>query len=99
MLNLSHKADTTRLAAIGGAQRPLDSNRIDTIGDVAGYNGDGGSLRVFQDPGVPNLVAEYGSTTAERPGNYAPGWGNIAADSGKAVHAWRSGQAIWCAFD
>jgi beta-galactosidase len=99
LVGLTHSEDPTRPAAIGGAQRPLDSNRIDRIGDVAGYNGDGGTQPVFQNPRIPNLVSEYGSTTSERPGNYVPGWGDIAADSGKAVHAWRSGQAIWCAFD
>jgi beta-galactosidase len=95
----SHQLDPSRAAAIGGAQRPLDSTRIDILGDVAGYNGDGSTISVFQKPGVPSMVSEYGSTTAERPGNYEPGWGDMARDSGKAIHAWRSGQAIWCAFD
>lgn len=99
LVEQSHSLDPTRYAAIGGAQRPLDSNRIDKIGDVAGYNGDGGAISIFQNPGIANIVSEYGSTTADRPGKYEPGWGDIAKDSGKAVHPWRGGQVIWCAFD
>jgi beta-galactosidase len=95
----SHKLDPTRPAAIGGAQRPLDENRIDLVGDIAGYNGDGASLPNFQNPGIPNFVSEYGSVTSRRPGNYAPGWDQLAKDGGKPVHPWRSGQAIWCLFD
>lgn len=99
LVQLSHQLDNTRLAAIGGAQRPLDDSRIDKLGDAAGYNGDGGVQPPFQNPGIPNLVSEYGSTTAERPGNYEPGWGDIAKDSGRHVYNWRSGQAIWCGYD
>jgi hypothetical protein len=99
VVELTHQLDPTRPAAIGGAQRPLDSSRIDLLGDVAGYNGDGSSISVFQKPGVPSVISEYGSTTANRPGKYEPGWGDLAEDSGKAVKEWRSGQAIWCAFD
>ncbi len=98
-VDLAHTLDPTRPAAIGGAQRPLDDTRIDKIGDVAGYNGDGSSISVFQDPGVANVISEYGSTTADRPGKYEPGWGDLAKDSGQAIHPWRSGQAIWCGFD
>ncbi len=96
---LSHKLDPTRAAAIGGAQRPLNETRIDLLGDVAGYNGDGASISVFQNPGIPTVISEYGSTTADRPGNYEPGWGDLEKDKGEGVHPWRSGQAIWCAFD
>jgi beta-galactosidase len=99
LVALSHQCDPTRPAGIGGTQRPLDAGRIDTVGDVAGYNGDGAILPVFQNPGVPSLVAEYGSTTAVRPGTYEPGWGALAKDGGKAVYPWRAGQAIWCMFD
>jgi hypothetical protein len=99
LVALSHELDPTRPAAIGGVQRPLDANRIDTIGDIAGYNGDGASLSLFQDPGVPNIVSEYGSVTSIRPGNYDPGWDHLAKDHGMAVHPWRSGQVIWCMFD
>ncbi|GGA81945.1 beta-galactosidase [Puia dinghuensis] len=99
LVNIANTCDPTRPAAIGGAQRPLDSNRIDKIGQVAGYNGDGGALPIFRDPGIPSVVAEYGSVSAKRPGNYAPGWGDLAVDSGHAVHPWRAGQAVWCGFD
>jgi hypothetical protein len=99
LVAVAHECDATRPAAIGGAQRPLDSNRIDKLGDVAGYNGDGGALQVFRDPGVPNLVSEYGSVSTPRPGRYDPGWGDLAPDSGNAVFPWRAGQAVWCGFD
>jgi beta-galactosidase len=99
LVALSHELDATRPAAIGGAQRPLDENRIDTLGDVAGYNGDGAVIPMFQSSGVPSVVSEYGSTSADRPGDYDPGWGDLAQDDGEARKAWRSGQALWCAFD
>lgn len=99
MVALSHQLDSTRPAAIGGAQRPLGDERIDRIGDLAGYNGDGATQPDFQNPGIPNLVSEYGSVTFERPGEYAPGWGDLKRDDGWKGYAWRSGQAIWCGFD
>ena len=99
LVSISHLEDSTRFAAIGGAQRPLDENRIDTIGDIAGYNGDGGSLPMFQNPGIPSIVSEYGSTTTNRPGSYSPGWGDLSKNNGEPVNEWRSGQAIWCGFD
>lgn len=86
---LAHSLDPTRPAAIGGCQR----GDIDKLGDVAGYNGDG--ARLFLDPGIPSVVTEYGSTIADRPGSYEPGWGDLQAER----FPWRSGQAIWCAFD
>lgn len=96
---LTHQLDPTRPAAIGGAQRPLDSTRIDGLGDVAGYNGGGGESQ-FQDPGFPNMVTEYGSTVATRPGNYDPGWGSLPLTNGfPTEYAWRSGQSLWCMFD
>lgn len=99
LVELTHRLDPTRPAAIGGVQRPLDEGRIDKVGDVAGYNGDGASKPQFQNPGVPNIVAEYGSTTAVRPGKYEPGWGELAKENGEGVFPWRSGQSIWCMFD
>ena len=86
----THQLDPTRPAAIGGVQR----GKIDHIGDVAGYNGDGATL--FLDPGVPNAVTEYGSTVAVRPGDYAPGFYDM---KGQPEFAWRGGQALWAAFD
>jgi beta-galactosidase len=99
LVALTHELDPTRPAAIGGVQRPLDAGRLDKIGDLAGYNGDGASVPAFQNPGVPNLVAEYGSVTADRPGKFEPNWADLAKDNGQPVHPWRSGQIIWCAFD
>jgi beta-galactosidase len=99
LVDLSHQLDPTRPAAVGGAQRPLDGTRIDKIGDIAGYNGDGATQSAFQNPGVASVVSEYGSVTSDRPGKYDPGWGDLAKDQGKPVHAWRSGQAVWCGFD
>ncbi|PAW92043.1 beta-galactosidase [Mucilaginibacter sp. MD40] len=94
-----HKADPSRPAAIGGAQRPLDSLRIDILGDVAGYNGDGSIIELFRNPGVANIVSEYGSTSTDRPGKYEPGWGDLSVDNGQETYAWRSGQAMWCGYD
>lgn len=99
MVDLSHQLDPTRPAAVGGAQRPLGKDRIDLIGDIAGYNGDGATIPDFQNPGKPSVVAEYGSTTADRPGEYIPGWGDLKANDGWKGRPWRSGQIIWCGFD
>jgi len=90
LVEQTHRFDPTRPAAAGGVQR----GDLDKIADVAGYNGDGAKL--FPDPGVPNVVTEYGSTEAVRPGAYDPGWGDI---KGQPEYAWRSGQALWSAFD
>ena len=98
-VQLARTLDPSRSAAIGGAQRPLDENRIDKLGDVAGYNGDGASISVFQNPGIPTIVSEYGSRTSERPGAYDPNFGDLTKDAGKPVYPWRGGQAIWCGFD
>ena len=99
MVDLSHELDPTRPAAVGGAQRPLGDERIDKIGDVAGYNGDGATQPDFQHPGISNVISEYGSTTAERPGDYAPGWGDLKMGDAWKGCTWRSGQIIWCGFD
>ena len=93
-------ADPTRPTAMGGVQRG-DLDKLD--GSIAGYNGDG--ARLFLNPGVPNLVSEYGSTIANRPGNYAPGYGDLLQGPGdRSVpyywrYPWRSGEVIWCGFD
>ena len=99
LVTLSKQLDPTRKAAIGGAQRPLGDQRIDKIGDIAGYNGDGSIIAEFQNPGIPTLVSEYGSITADRPGKYIPCWGDLAKNDAYKGMTWRSGQAIWCAFD
>ena len=97
----THQLDPNRPAAIGGCQRPKDATRIDKIGDVAGYNGDGASLGLFQNPGIPSMVTEYGSVKSYRPGAYDPGWGNSLNLTGglPTEYAWRSGQCSWCGFD
>jgi beta-galactosidase len=101
-VTLVHQLDPTRPAGIGGAQRPQGSSRIDKLGDVAGYNGDGATISDFQNPGIPSVVTEYGSVSATRPGAYDPGWGNLSAtltNGFPTEYAWRGGQALWCAFD
>ncbi len=89
LVALSHELDSTRAAAIGGCQR----GEIDKLGDVAGYNGDG--ARLYMNPGVASVVSEYGSTIADRPGEYIAGYGELQDEQ----FEWRSGQAIWCGFD
>jgi hypothetical protein len=89
LTKLTHELDSTRAVGIGGCQR----GGIDKLGDVAGYNGDG--ARLFINPGIPNVVTEYGSTIAIRPGKFEPGWGDLQLEQYK----WRSGQSLWCAFD
>ena len=98
----SHELDSTRPAAIGGCQR----GDIDKLGDIAGYNGDGARLPEYVNSGVASVVSEYGSTTADRPGKYEPGWGDLPGTPGANKNKagswrlpWRSGEAIWCAFD
>ncbi|WP_294054505.1 glycoside hydrolase family 2 TIM barrel-domain containing protein [Sphingomonas sp.] len=97
---LSRQLDPTRPASVDGAQR----GEIDKLGDIVGYNGDGASL--FPNPGIPNFVAEYGSTISDRPGDYAPGWDDLpntpGADKGREGSwrlPWRSGEVIWAGFD
>lgn len=98
----SHELDSTRPAAIGGAQR----GELHLLGDVAGLNGDGASLPQFINPGIASVVSEYGSTMAERPGDFAPGWGDLPnvpeQDRSRPYpwrYPWRSGEVLWCAFD
>lgn len=86
----AHQLDPSRPAGMGGVQR----GNLDKLSDIAGYNGDGAKL--FLDPGVPNFVAEYGSVVAARPGQYIAGLGDLAD---QPQFSWRSGQALWCAFD
>ncbi len=97
LVALSHELDPTRPAMIGGAQRPIDENRIDLLGDIAGYNGDGATIPAFQDPGKPNMVTEYGSVASDRPGKYQANWGDLVRSEKEPD--WRAGQAIWCGFD
>lgn len=97
----THQLDSTRPAAIGGAQR----GNLDKLGDIAGYNGDGARMAEFQNPGIPNVVSEYGhggicdrgdakadTDTYDRMFN-----NNLPRNTPE--HPWRSGQSLWCAFD
>ncbi len=97
---LTHQLDpapTGRPAAIGGAQSAIGGTQPDTLGDVAGFNGDGTG---YDNPGMPNLVSEYGSVSSTRPGSYDPGWANLAVTNGMPTqYAWRSGVSKWCVFD
>jgi beta-galactosidase len=100
-VDLTHQLDpapTGRPAAIGGAQSKIGNTEPGTLGDIAGYNGDGTG---YDNPGFPNMVSEYGSTVnVLRPGSYDPGWGNLSVTSGMpAQPAWRSGVSKWCMFD
>ncbi|OHX64662.1 glycoside hydrolase family 2 protein [Flammeovirga pacifica] len=90
LVDEAHKLDPTRPAMIGGAQR----QKVDVLGDIAGYNGDGATL--YKNPGFPNMVSEYGSCVTDRPGDYTACWGHVT-DGEKPE--WRSGHAIWCGFD
>ncbi len=99
MVGRTHSLDATRPAAVGGVQRPLGKDRIDIIGDVAGYNGDGATLSDFIEPGIPSMVSEYGSITADRPGPYSPGWRSLNEGEAWKGRTWRGGQAVWCGFD
>lgn len=88
LVEFCHKLDTSRMAAIGGVQR----EGFDTIGDIAGYNGDGAVL--FKNPTLPNIVAEYGSIPSYRPGKFSL---NFTKGS-EETYPWRAGRAIWCGF-
>lgn len=99
MVERTHQLDTTRYAAIGGAQRPLGADRFDLLGDAVGYNGDGATIPDFIRPGIPSLVSEYSTTTAIRPGVYDPGWADLQKDDAYKGVEWRGGQCIWCGFD
>ena len=87
--------DPTRQVAIGGAQRK-DIDRLGK-GAIAFYNGDGASRAENRNPGVPNIVSEYGYPEGDRPNSFDPRWGDL--EDGYNRPAWRSGQVIWCGFD
>jgi len=97
MVALVHVIDPTRAAAIGGTQ----SGGYQTIGDVAGENGDGATS--FLNPAYPTMVSEYGAVNScleSRPGTYDACWGSVQTTNDKAIqYAWRGGVSLWCAFD
>ena len=87
--------DSTRQVAVGGSQRK-DIDRLGK-GAIAFYNGDGASRAENQNPGVPNIVSEYGYPEGDRPNRFEPRWGDLG--DGYNHPEWRSGQVIWCGFD
>jgi hypothetical protein len=99
LVNESHQLDPTRPAAIGGCQR----GGLDKLGDVAGYNGDGARIKGFQNPGIPNMVTEYGSHLSVRGDpktDLYNGMFNVRElNYDTPEYPWRSGQTLWCAFD
>jgi hypothetical protein len=88
LVTSSRDLDSTRPAAIGGAQR----GDVDHLGDIAGYNGDG--ARLFIDPGVPNMVSEYGAISKPHDA-FEPFFGELQTE----LYPWRAGQAIWAGAD
>lgn len=88
MVDACRRLDPTRLTAIGGAQR----GDVHRLADVAGFNGDG--ARLFIDPGVPNMVSEYGALSKPHDA-FEPFFGDLQTES----FDWRGGEAIWCGFD
>ena len=87
LIEYSKELDPTRPASVGGVQR----EGFDTIGDIAGYNGDGAFVT---NPTLPSLVAEYGSEVSHRPGQYARFRGCLQ----EKPLDWRSGEVLWCGF-
>lgn len=91
--------DPTRAVGLGGTQRD-GYDKIEGV-EVAGYNGDGASIGACQNPGVPNMVAEYGSHTANRSqgDTYAPHYDHVQSQNDRPIeYAWRSGVSLWCMF-
>ena len=98
LTKIAHEADPTRLAAVGGAQR----GQVDHCSDIAGYNGDGEYIREYQNPGLPNVVSEYGAVGSAmeiRPGKFDAGYETVSHITGKKEYDWRSGEVIWCGID
>jgi beta-galactosidase len=95
MVAASHLADSTRPAALGGTW-----NDFQSLADVNGYNG--GQTTVIN-PGIPNMVSEYGSCQQDRPGTYdgcyIGAYGNLQVQNNLPVqYAWRSGVCLWSGF-
>ena len=99
LVDETHQLDPTRPAAIGGCQR----GDIDKIGDVAGYNGDGARIKGFQNPGIPNMVTEYGSHVSDRGDPKTDVYDGMflvkELSATTPEYPWRSGQSLWCEFD
>lgn len=110
--NLAHQLDPTRKAGMGGTQRQGYDQL--SVADIAGYNGDGGRIcggGECPNTWMPNMVAEYGSPTIDRPGavvnskaHYKSGtsvYGELDKDNdGKYTLTKNSaGLALWAGFD
>lgn len=95
LVDETHQLDPTRPAAIGGCQR----GDLDKLGDIAGYNGDGARIPEYQNPGIPNVVSEYGGQISDRPGDYNGQFKPDELNYNTPEYPWRSGQSLWCAFD
>lgn len=95
MRDRAHELDPSRKAGMGGVQREgFDSIEIC---DIAGYNGDGGK---FTNLSMPNLVAEYGSHTGDRPDSYRPYYDQIQGSdiNNYTLNQNSAGLVLWCAF-
>lgn len=88
MLDCAKELDATRPAGVGGTQR----GGFHLMGDMTGFNGDGATL--YKKPSIPNLVSEYGSVVANRPGTYE----TYYTAGVKEQYEWRCGRALWCGF-
>lgn len=95
MRNKAHALDPTRKAGMGGCQRE-GYDRLEVC-DIAGYNGDGGK---FKNTEMPNIVAEYGSKTQDRPGEYRPYYDQIQGSDTESyvLQEGSAGLSLWCAF-
>lgn len=93
LIDLVRQLDPTRPVCAGGGQR----GAFDQLGDLGAFNGDGCHAKT---PGRPSMVSEYGSVACKRPGEYAPGWGDMTkSKENKEIFPWRIGEAVWCGFD
>ena len=99
MVERCHQLDPTRPAAIGGAQRPLGNHRIDLIGDIAGYNGDGATQPEFSTTVYSERRIRIWQYNRRTSGRIYSGWGDLQVNDGWKGFPWRSGQVIWCGFD
>lgn len=98
MAAYAKELDPTRKVAMGGTQMG-GYDKLENV-DVAGYNGDGAEKKEYQNPGVPNMVAEYSSHSGNRPDKFEAHYGSVATDDdGNPLEPeWRSGHALWCTF-